>query len=88
MSELGINAIELMPLKEYPGDYSWGYNPRHFFATESSYGSTAELKKLIDECHGRGICVIIDGIYNHSEASAPRIQITTYYWYYHEPLDT
>ncbi|MHC5614569.1 MAG: alpha-amylase family glycosyl hydrolase [Nostoc sp.] len=87
LCELGINAIELMPLKEYPGDYSWGYNPRHFFATESSYGSTAELKKLIDECHGRGIRIIIDGIYNHSEASAPLTQIDHDYWYHHAPRD-
>jgi 1,4-alpha-glucan branching enzyme len=87
LCELGINAIELMPLKEYPGDYSWGYNPRHFFATESSYGPTAELKNLIDECHGRGIRVIIDGIYNHSEASAPLTQIDHDYWYHHSPRD-
>lgn len=51
LQELGINAIELMPVNEYPGDYSWGYKVRHFFATESSYGSTADLKRLIDECH-------------------------------------
>lgn len=87
LCELGINAIELMPVKEYPGDYSWGYNPRHFFAAESSYGSTEELKRLIDECHGRGIRVIMDGIYNHSEASAPLTQIDHDYWYHHEPRD-
>ena len=85
--ELGINAIELMPLKEYPGDYSWGYNPRYFFAAESSYGTTEELKNLVDECHGRGIRVIIDGIYNHSEASSPLTQIDHDYWYHHEPRD-
>ena len=49
LCELGINAIELMPVKEYPGDYSWGYNPRYFFATESSYGSTVELTWIIHE---------------------------------------
>lgn len=87
LCELGINAIELMPVKEYPGSYSWGYNPRYFFATESSYGSTAELKNLIDECHARGIRVIMDGIYNHSEASCPLTQIDHDYWYYHEPRD-
>jgi 1,4-alpha-glucan branching enzyme len=87
LSELGINAIELMPIKEYPGDYSWGYNPRHFFATESSYGSTDGLKKLIDECHSRGIRVIMDGIYNHSEASSPLTQIDHDYWYHHSPRD-
>jgi len=85
LCDLGINAIELMPIKEYPGDYSWGYNPRHYFAPESSYGSTKELKELIDECHGRGIRVIIDGVYNHSESSAPLTQIDHDYWYYHEP---
>ncbi|MCU0533196.1 MAG: alpha-amylase family glycosyl hydrolase [Hydrococcus sp. Prado102] len=87
LCELGINAIELMPVKEYPGDYSWGYNPRHFFAAESSYGSTKELKNLIDECHARGIRVIMDGVYNHSESSAPLTQIDHDYWYHHEPRD-
>lgn len=87
LCELGVNAIEVMPVKEYPGDYSWGYNPRYFFAAESSYGSTAELKQLIDECHGKGIRVIIDGIYNHSEASSPLTQIDHDYWYYHSPQD-
>ncbi|MGI0484763.1 alpha-amylase family glycosyl hydrolase [Pantanalinema rosaneae CENA516] len=87
LCELGINAIELMPVKEYPGDYSWGYNPRHFFATESSYGTSADLKHLIDECHARGIRVLMDGIYNHSEASSPLTQIDHDYWYHHEPRD-
>ena len=87
LSDLGVNAIELMPIKEYPGDYSWGYNPRHFFASESSYGETAELKQLIDECHGRGMRVIMDGIYNHSEAFAPLTQIDHDYWYHHQPRD-
>jgi len=87
LCELGINAIELMPVKEYPGDYSWGYNPRYFFATESSYGTTAGLKQLIDECHGRGIRIILDGIYNHSEAASPLTQIDHDYWYHHEPRD-
>ncbi|GBE95597.1 alpha-amylase family glycosyl hydrolase [Nostoc cycadae] len=87
LSDLGINAIELLPVKEYPGDYSWGYNPRYFFATESSYGSTEGLKQLIDECHSRGIRVIMDGIYNHSESSSPLTQIDHDYWYHHAPRD-
>ncbi|WP_041233674.1 alpha-amylase family glycosyl hydrolase [Cylindrospermum stagnale] len=87
LCDLGINAIELMPIKEYPGDYSWGYNPRYFFATESSYGSTSELKNMIDECHARGIRVIMDGIFNHSEASSPLTQIDHDYWYHHSPRD-
>ncbi|MDY6939870.1 MAG: alpha-amylase family glycosyl hydrolase [Cyanobacteriota bacterium] len=87
LCELGVNAIELMPVQEYPGDYSWGYNPRYFFATESSYGSTADFKRFIDECHGKGIRVMIDGIFNHSEASSPLTQIDHDYWYHHEPRD-
>lgn len=87
LCDLGINAIELMPVKEYPGDYSWGYNPRYFFAPESSYGSTQELKHFIDECHARGIRVIMDGIYNHSEAESPLTQIDHDYWYHHSPRD-
>lgn len=85
--DLGINAIELMPVKEYPGDHSWGYNPRYFFATESSYGKTEDLKHLIDECHARGIRVIMDGVYNHSETECPLTQIDHDYWYHHEPRD-
>ena len=90
LRELGINAIELMPVNEYPGDYSWGYKVRHFFATESSYGSTEDLKRFIDECHGRGIRVFIDGIYNHTDEECPLMLIDRNYWYYeyrHYPED-
>jgi 1,4-alpha-glucan branching enzyme len=85
--DLGINAIELMPVNENPGDYSWGYSPQHFFAAESNYGSTYELKHLIDECHGKGIRVILDGIYNHSNTECPLTQIDHDYWYHHSPTD-
>ncbi len=88
LTELGINAIELMPVKEFPGDRSWGYNPKYFFATESSYGSTAELKHLIDECHARRIRVMIDGVYNHSDSEAPLTQIDHDYWYHRNPQDS
>ena len=90
LSELGINAIELMPVNEYPGDYRWGYKVRHYFATESSYGSTEELKRFIDECHARGIRVFIDGIYNHTDEECPLLLIDRNYWYYenmHYPED-
>ncbi|MDZ8056106.1 MAG: alpha-amylase family glycosyl hydrolase [Aulosira sp. ZfuVER01] len=90
LQELGINAIELMPVNEYPGDYSWGYKVRHFFATESSYGSTEDLKRLIDECHRRGIRVFMDGIYNHTDEECPLMLIDRNYWYYehmHYPED-
>ncbi|MGB3533847.1 MAG: alpha-amylase family glycosyl hydrolase [Microcoleaceae cyanobacterium] len=87
LCELGINAIELMPFKEFPGDHSWGYNPRYFFASESSYGPTEGLKRLIDQCHGKGIRVFMDGIFNHAESECPLTQIDHDYWFHHEPKD-
>ncbi len=83
LSELGINTIQLMPINAFAGNYSWGYKVQHFFATESSYGSTADLKRLVDECHARGIRVIIDGIYNHSDEECPLLLVDRDYWYYH-----
>ncbi|WP_420111354.1 alpha-amylase family glycosyl hydrolase [Pseudactinotalea sp.] len=65
LRSLGVNAIELMPLAEFAGDYSWGYNPAHIFAVESSYGGPDAFKKLVREAHRRGIAVILDVVYNH-----------------------
>ena len=62
---LGINAIELMPIQEFSGSDSWGYNPIAYFALEKSYGTREMYKKFIDECHRRGIAVIVDVVYNH-----------------------
>ena len=87
LTDLGINAIELMPVKENPGTYSWGYSPQHFFAAESNYGTTNELKHLIDECHGKGIRVFMDGIYNHANTDCPLTQIDHDYWFHHDPTD-
>lgn len=91
LRDLGINAIELMPVNKTSGGYSWGYNPSHYFAPEPSYGSTADLKRLIDECHARGIRVILDQLYNHSTEDSPLFQIDCNYWYYpdrHHPDDS
>ena len=84
LCELGINAIELMPVNATPEDFCWGYTPAHHFATKPSYGSTAELKQLIDECHARGIRVILDQLYNHSSEDLPLLKIDRDYWYYHD----
>jgi 1,4-alpha-glucan branching enzyme len=65
LGKLGINAIEIMPVVEFPGARSWGYAPAHIFAVESSYGGPAALKAFIKECHCRGIAVILDVVYNH-----------------------
>lgn len=62
---LGVNAIELMPLMEFAGDYSWGYNPAHIFAVESAYGGPEKLRDLVKVCHRHGLAVIIDVVYNH-----------------------
>ena len=87
LSELGVSAIELMPVTEFPGDESWGYNPRHFFAAESSYGSSAELKELVDTCHAHGIRVILDMVCNHAEAEMPLTKIDYQYWFHVEAQD-
>lgn len=85
LSDLGINAIELMPVGECPGDdYSWGYTPSLFFSLNPRYGSTEDLKRLIDECHGRGIRVILDQLYNHCSEDNPLFQINRDYWFYHD----
>lgn len=65
ISHLGVNCIQLMPLMEFAGDRSWGYNPAHIFAVESSYGGPNALKGLIREAHRCGISVIVDVVYNH-----------------------
>jgi 1,4-alpha-glucan branching enzyme len=81
LRELGINAIELMPLAVFPGDKSWGYNVRHPFAIESTYGGPGDLKRLVDESHGRGIRVIMDLVLNHTESESPLTKIDFYYWF-------
>jgi 1,4-alpha-glucan branching enzyme len=65
LRDLGINAVELMPLAEFAGDYSWGYNPAHPYAVETAYGGPQGLKKFVREAHKLGIAVIIDVVYNH-----------------------
>lgn len=65
LSDLGINAIELMPVAEFAGDYSWGYNPAHPFAVTQAYGGPDALRRLVDAAHEQGIAVILDVVYNH-----------------------
>ena len=65
LETLGINAIELMPIQEFDGNDSWGYNPNHYFAMDKAYGTREMYKEFIDECHKRGIAVIVDVVYNH-----------------------
>lgn len=65
IAELGANAVQIMPLTEFPGDYSWGYNPSDIFALESKYGHPDDLKIFVKAAHGLGLAVIIDVVYNH-----------------------
>ncbi len=65
LKELGINSIEVMPPFEFPGDFSWGYNPAYPFAIESAYGGADAFKALVKAAHERGIAVILDVVYNH-----------------------
>jgi 1,4-alpha-glucan branching enzyme len=62
---LGINAIEVMPIMEFAGDFSWGYNPAHPFAVESIYGGPDAFKRFVKAAHEQGIAVIVDVVYNH-----------------------
>ncbi|MCO6456616.1 MAG: malto-oligosyltrehalose trehalohydrolase [Pirellulaceae bacterium] len=63
--ELGITAIEIMPVAQFPGDRNWGYDGVHPFATQNSYGGPPGLKRLVDACHARGLAVVLDVVYNH-----------------------
>ena len=65
IQELGANVIELLPVMEFAGDYSWGYNPSHPFAVESAYGGPDAFKRFVKAAHEQGIGVILDVVYNH-----------------------
>ena len=65
LDDLGVSAIQVMPPFEFAGDISWGYNPAHLFAIESSYGGPDAFKGFIRDAHARGIAVIVDVVYNH-----------------------
>ncbi|WP_346796135.1 malto-oligosyltrehalose trehalohydrolase [Halomonas sp. Bachu 37] len=65
LAELGVTAIELMPVSEFPGARNWGYDGVLPYAVEASYGSPDEMKALVDEAHGLGLMVFLDVVYNH-----------------------
>lgn len=75
LQDLGVNAIELMPVNEFEGNDSWGYNPSFYFATDKAYGTMNDYKEFIDECHKRGMAVIIDIVLNHSFSQSPLVQM-------------
>lgn len=77
LSNLGVNAIELLPINEFEGNSSWGYNPSFYFAPDKYYGSKKSLQAFIDACHEKGIAVILDIVLNHAEGQSPMVQL---YW--------
>ena len=77
LERLGINAIEFMPVNEFEGNQSWGYNPSFHMALDKYYGTPTVFKELVDECHRRGIAIILDVVYNHAFSQSPFAQL---YW--------
>ena len=77
LKAMGVNAIELMPVQEFDGNDSWGYNPCFFFALDKAYGTRRMYKQFIDACHEAGIAVIFDVVYNHATGSHPFAKL---YW--------
>ncbi len=65
LKDLGINAVELMPICEFPGSVSWGYNPSFPYSVESGYGTPTDVKEFVDAAHARGIAVLGDLVYSH-----------------------
>ena len=74
---LGINAIQLMPVMEFEGNESWGYNTVFYFAPDKYYGSKDELKRLVDKAHENGIAIILDIVLNHNFGQSPLVRL---YW--------
>ncbi|WP_299366663.1 alpha-amylase family glycosyl hydrolase [Winogradskyella sp.] len=71
LETLGVNAIELMPVNEFDGNISWGYNPAFHMALDKYYGSPEDFKAMIDACHERGIAVLVDVVYNQGTGQHP-----------------
>jgi Alpha amylase, catalytic domain len=80
LQRLGVNAIEIMPLTEFEGNSSWGYNVSFYFAPDKYYGPKNTLKALVDSCHSRGIAVIMDLVMNDCFGSSPFVQLYLNYY--------
>ncbi len=71
LKSLGINAIELLPINEFNGNNSWGYNPNFYFAPDKAYGTPDDYKEFINKCHEEGIAVILDMVFNQTDWQHP-----------------
>ena len=65
LADLGVTAVELMPVAQFPGSRNWGYDGVGLFAVQNSYGGPEGLKRLVDACHARGLAAVLDVVYNH-----------------------
>ena len=72
---LGVNAIELMPVNEFEGNLSWGYNPSYHMALDKYYGTPEAFKAFVDAAHGAGIAVVVDVVFNHGFGQNPYVQL-------------
>ncbi|GAB3539423.1 hypothetical protein GCM10027443_35990 [Pontibacter brevis] len=77
LKRLNVNAVQLMPIMEFSGNDSWGYNPTFFFAPDKAYGTEEDLKAFIDACHKAGIAVILDIVLNQADYENPYVRL---YW--------
>jgi glycosidase len=77
IKDLGTNVIELMPVNEFSGNDSWGYNPINYFAPDKFYGTENDLKEFIDKAHEMGMAVVIDMVLNQADGAFPMVQM---YW--------
>lgn len=75
LSDLGVNVIELMPIMEFNGNNSWGYNTNGYMALDKVYGSPKDLKEFVDWCHRLGIAVVLDIVFNQSDGNHPWYQM-------------
>jgi 1,4-alpha-glucan branching enzyme len=75
LENLGVNAIELMPVSEFDGNLSWGYNPVFHGALDKAYGSKNAFKRFVDEAHKRGIAVLLDVVYNQAHDDSPLVRM-------------
>ena len=65
IAAIGVNALQVMPVNEFAGDFSWGYNPSYPFSVESVYGGPQAFKRFVDAAHARGMAVLLDVVHNH-----------------------
>ncbi|MEO1435741.1 MAG: alpha-amylase family glycosyl hydrolase, partial [Bacteroidota bacterium] len=75
LANLGVNAIQFMPIQEFEGNISWGYNPSFHMAVDKYYGTPDQLKAFIDAAHARGMAVILDVVFNHVFSQSPLAQL-------------